>query len=89
MGNNYKNFVLYITELFKEEALEDRKDYENAYRKVAEHIDEKLCFQKGQLFIWARVLNLIKQQSEFFDIDLKELGLENFDPENELSKPIK
>lgn len=87
MSNTYKNYVQYIIELFKEEALDDKKTYDESYIKVNGNVDDKdLKFNSGQMFTWSRVLDIIQQQAELFNIDLKEIKMDNINPENDLLK---
>ncbi|WP_033916199.1 hypothetical protein [Campylobacter sputorum] len=62
---NYKNYlrdnIYIIVEKIHELMQQDKKD----------------DFIKGQLMAYYDIVDLFKQQSEFFDIDIAEIGLNN------------
>ena len=55
-----------------------------AYARNNSIKDEVDLFKRGISFGYYEVLHLIEQQAKSFDLELKDLGLEDFDPDRDL-----
>ena len=72
--SNYKHYIQDIIPIIKERALEAKKEY----------LKNKSDFNSGIVMGYVGILLLLKNQAEVFEIPLKELVLDNFDPEASL-----
>ena len=70
----YQNYLKDLGVLLKEMALEAKQD---AATKKTE-------FSIGYMAGFHRVVSLMQQQAESFNISLKEIGLDDFDPDEDL-----
>ena len=70
----YQNYLKDLGALLKEMALEAKQD---AATKKTE-------FSIGYMARFHRVVSLMQQQAESFNISLKEIGLDDFDPDEDL-----
>ncbi|KIE04725.1 Uncharacterized protein NF27_GC00040 [Candidatus Jidaibacter acanthamoeba] len=73
--NKYKYYLMDLGPGLKKFALEAKEDFHN-------HRDNK--FKSGYYSAFHRVISYIMQQAEGFGIDVKELGLDDIDPDKDL-----
>lgn len=81
MKNNsstYKNYLHDLGILIKEEALEAKKK-----KKLSKTINE-IQFNTGYMMGFHRVISLMQQQAEVFNIDFKDISLNDIDPYEDL-----
>ncbi len=74
-NSKYKNYLIDLASEFKFYALEAKSRYDE---------DKNDMYNCGYSTAFHRVMSYIVQQAETFDIELKELGLEDFDPDKDL-----
>ncbi len=74
----YKNYLHDLGIIIKEEALESKKK-----KKMSKTINEK-DFNTGYMMGFHRVISLMQQQAEAFNIDLKDISLNDIDPYKDL-----
>lgn len=74
-NNKYKDYLMDLGPELKNFAFE---------AKEAFHNDRTNRFKDGYYCAFHRVISYIMQQAEGFDIDLKELGLDDIDPDKDL-----
>jgi hypothetical protein len=85
MSELYKNYLSDLIFLLKEEALKNKKLFEDKKLKTELNYDDPdLTYLSGKNFTYYEVLSLIQQQAEAFGIDPKEINLENFDADKDL-----
>ena len=65
---SYKNYLEDLGPIIKECALEEKKNSSGSE------------FDNGQLMAFHRVISLMQQQAEAFEIPLNEIGLQEFNP---------
>jgi hypothetical protein len=70
-----RNFLLYFTPILKQEALEAKKKSRGL---------SFTGFGEGYSDAYRRVVDLVQQNAEIFDIDFKELSLDDIDPYRDL-----
>jgi len=74
VNNKYKNYLKDLGEIIKKNSLEAKQK-----RKI-----ENDDYSKGRLMAYYEVISLLKQQAKAFNIDLKDIELENFDEDKNL-----
>lgn len=74
----YKNYLFDLGLLLKEYALEAKTERDKHTGKEAED------YYSGELMAYHRVISLMQQQAESFGIPLKELRLDDINPDNDL-----
>jgi hypothetical protein len=74
-NNKYKYYLEDLGPGLKNFALEAKEDFHN---------DKNNRFKDGYYCAFHRVISYIMQQAEGFDIDLKDLGLDDIDPDKDL-----
>jgi hypothetical protein len=72
-----KGYLIDSITLLKEQAIEARKEADNPKESVNE-------YSKGELMAYYLVFSLLKNQSLVFDVDEKEIGLADINPECDL-----
>jgi len=65
---SYKNYLEDLGPIIKEYALEEKNNSSGSE------------FDNGQLMAFHRVISLMQQQAEAFEIPLSEIGLQDFNP---------
>ena len=70
---SYKNYLEDLGSIIKEYALEEKKNSSQSE------------FDNGQLMAFHRVISLMQQHAEAFEIPLSEIGLQEFNPHELLS----
>lgn len=70
MGDNYKSYLISIGEIIKKYAEEAKKDKESAVGTTHED------FATGYLAGFHRIITLMQQQAEIYEIPLKEMSLD-------------
>lgn len=78
MNEKYNNFIYDLGVLLKDMGVEAAEDY----RKVRGEGDES--YKLGYLMAFHRVLTLMQQQAENFDISQEEIGMADFDADSDL-----
>jgi hypothetical protein len=73
-----KNFILDLIRILRENSIETK-----ARRDTVVAPNERI-FESGRLIAYNEVISLFQQQAIAFQIPLKELGLENVDPDKDL-----
>jgi hypothetical protein len=76
--SKYENYLLDLSVLLKEKALEAKQ----AKDTFSGH--EARDYDLGRLMAYHEVISLMQQQAIIFGISLNEIGLEGFDPEKKL-----
>ena len=74
MTNKYKNYLLDLGLLLKENATEAKQQQSTNKRE----------FDEGYLLAYYEVITLMQQQADAFEIPLNELQLDHFDADQEL-----
>lgn len=64
--------------LFKERALEAKRCQDGSIGK------EDIAYQMGYLMAFHEIIDAMKQQAQMFDIEQKDIGLEDIDSESDL-----
>lgn len=77
-NDKYKYYLQDLGQLLKEYALEARAERDNQTG------DKEREFYNGMVLGYHRVISLMQQQAEGFDIDLAELNLQDIHPDMEL-----
>jgi len=77
MSNTYKYYLQDPSFLLKERALEAKKDWKNAS-------DEDEAFAAGYLTAYHHVLEMMKNQAISFNINEKEIKLDDINPDKDL-----
>jgi DNA-binding NtrC family response regulator len=75
-----KAFIYEICEAIKERALEAKKEKDEA-EKHKDNDKEEYMYAVGRLMVFNEVISIIKQTAEPLGIDLKELKLDDIDPD--------
>lgn len=76
--NKYKLYLEDLGSLLKE--------YAQKAKEQVEHGDEKEKeFDQGVLFAYHRVISIMQQQTKAFDLSLKEINLNDIDPDKQLT----
>ena len=75
--NTFAHYLLDLGNLLKREALEVKQE-----RSIAAPADR--AFLDGKLLAYNEVLSIMLSQAKAFEMDPKSLGLEDFDPDNDL-----
>ena len=70
MGGNYQSYLISLGEIIKEYAAEAKRNKDLAMQTKNEE------FATGYLCGLHRIITLMQQQAEIFDISLHELGLD-------------
>lgn len=73
--SKYKHYLHDLGILIKEEAREAKQQCDIA-------VNDR--FTLGELLTWYRVVSLMQQQAQAFGIDLKDLRLDDIDPDSDL-----
>lgn len=76
--NKYKLYLEDLGALFKEHAL-------NAKEKLVQAEGKEKEFDQGVLYAYYRILSMMQQQAVAFDIDLKEVKLDDINPDKQLT----
>jgi len=77
MSDTYKYYLQDLSFLLKERALEAKEDWKNAS-------DEDEAFAAGYLTAYYHVLETMKNQAISFNIDEKEIKLDDINPDKDL-----
>jgi len=83
-----KAFIYEICEAIKERALEAKKEKDEA-EKHKDNDKEEYMYAVGRLMVFNEVISIIKQTAEPLGIDLKELKLDDIDPDKIWYKILK
>jgi hypothetical protein len=75
----YKNYLLDLGFLIKEEALAARKKRDGEKKGSREY-----SFESGRLMAFHYIIGLMQQQANAFGIPLEDLRLEDVDPDKDL-----
>ncbi len=76
--NKFKNYLYDLGYLLKEKAKDAKKE-----KSISSNSEDSI-YQEGYLMAYYEVLDLMKQQAKAFNIEDKEIGLEDIDPERDL-----
>ncbi len=76
--NKFKNYLYDLGYFLKEKAKDAKKE-----KSVSSNSEDSI-YQEGYLMAYYEVLDLMKQQAKAFNIEDKEIGLEDIDPERDL-----
>lgn len=79
MDEKFKNYVYDLGTLLKEMGLQSAHDYDSAKGTDDEN------YKLGYLMGFHRVLTLMQQQADNFDIAQEEIGMKGFDADSDLS----
>lgn len=79
VDEKYKNYVYDLGIMLKEMGLEAAKEH-----RLARGANDE-CYKLGYLMGFHRVLTLMQQQAEDFDIAQKDLGMKGFDADCDLT----
>lgn len=76
--DSFRNYILQISSLLKENARRAKLD--------ADRSDEadSVAFDSGFLMAYHEVISIMKNQAPFFDLKPKDIGLEDINPERDL-----
>ena len=77
MSDTYKNYLQDLSFLLKERALEAKEDFKKAS-------DDDEAFAAGYLTAYHHVLDIMKNQAASFNIDEKEIQLDDINPDKDL-----
>ena len=77
MSDTYKNYLQDLSFLLKERALEAKKDFKKAS-------DDNQAFAAGYLAAYHDILDIMKNQATSFNIDEKEIKLDDINPFKDL-----
>jgi len=77
MSDTYKYYLQDLSFLLKEPALEAKEDFKKAS-------DEDEAFAAGYLAAYHHALEIMKNQAISFNIDEKEIKLDDIDPDKDL-----
>ena len=75
--DKFKSYIYDLGKLLKEKAREARRD-----KEMSSDGDDN--YKIGYLMAFHEVIDLMKQQAVAFDIEQKDVGLEDIDPESDL-----
>ena len=70
--NKYKSYLISLGEVITEYAREAKQDFDDAS-------DERKKFMGGYLSAFYRIVTLMQQHAEGYEISLEELGMEDLD----------
>jgi hypothetical protein len=73
-----ENYIKQTIEYLKEDALNAKQEYLNSTE------ERKKLFNDGVLMGYYHAINTLRQQAENFQISLKDLNLEDIDPDKDL-----
>ena len=79
MSDSHRYYLRDLGFLVKERALDAKKDYQNSS-------EDGKAFAEGYLAAYHHVIDMMKNQSVSFNIDEKDISLNDFDPDKELWK---
>jgi len=82
VDQKYKYYLVDMGPLIIEMALEIKENYIRKKKGSPEYE-----FDAGQLMAYNAIIAFMQSQAEAFDIDLKEIGLDDIDPLKELIFP--
>ena len=78
-STRYKNYLLDLGFLIKEEALNSKKERDEKKRDSKEY-----SFESGYLMAFHYIIGLMQQQAEAFGIPLEDMRLEDIDTDKDL-----
>src|SRR5262245_11000697 len=78
-GLKYKHFLRDLDEIVKTRALEAKNE-----RTTEQQGSPAYDFQCGRLIAFNEIISILQQQAEGFGISLKELNLDDIDPDRDL-----
>lgn len=76
--DKYRLYLYDLGHFVKEEALDSKRKLEAASPGTDK------SYEEGQLIAFYRIITLMQQQAEGFDIPLKDLQLEDIEPDRDL-----
>jgi len=74
----FKNYLYDLGILIKEKAREVKHD------KIKSSNKDDVNYNLGRLMAWYEIIDLMKQQAKAFNIEQKDIGLADINPEAEL-----
>lgn len=77
MSDAHRYYLRDIAFTIKERALDAKKDYQNSS-------ENGKAFAEGYLAAYHHIINMMKNQAVSFNLDEKDICLDNFDPYKEL-----
>ena len=76
-NENFKNYVIQVTALLKKQAKEAKRDKDDSNPKDKD-------YNIGQLMSYYSVISTLKNQALAFNIDEKDLSLDDINPDQDL-----
>ncbi|WP_316358458.1 hypothetical protein [Candidatus Neptunichlamydia sp. REUL1] len=75
-SKDLSNYILHMVDLIKHQALEIKNE---ANRKEGEDL-----YKEGELMAYYSVMSTLKNHASFYDLEQKDIGLENMNLESDL-----
>lgn len=76
-NENFKNYIRYIGNLIKEQAIQAKKDEDNPKPGFED-------YNKGAVMAYYSVISTLKNQARFFDLEEEDISLADINPEIDL-----